>query len=196
MAERPSKPFALIAASFEGSLALVAVALGWLLGQPPLETFRWDPWDALWAVAATLPPLGLFWLCLKTPWEPIRTITRILDETLVPLFRDCTTMQLLAIAAMAGLGEEMVFRGVLQAAAAEEIGGAYGDGLGLLIASVLFGLLHPITPTYALLAGLIGLYLGWLWLATGNLLTPIIVHGLYDFVVLTYLVKRRVRKTT
>jgi membrane protease YdiL (CAAX protease family) len=35
------------------------------------------------------------------------------------------------------------------------------------------------------------LYLGWLWLASGNLLAPIITHGLYDFLALAYLTRRR-----
>ena len=42
-----------------------------------------------------------------------------------------------------------------------------------------------------MIAGLIGLYLGWLWMATGNLLVPIVTHTVYDFVVLVYLVKIR-----
>ena len=142
-------------------------------------------------VAATLPPLGLFWLCLKCPWPPFESITRILDEMLVPLFRDCQLVQLAIIAALAGIGEEMLFRGVIQSAVAEGIGGPHGVWLGLLIASMLFGLLHPITPTYAILAGLIGLYLGGLWLLCGNLLAPIITHAFYDFVALAYLVRTR-----
>ena len=185
------KNFALIAAAFEGSLVAVAIALGWLLGRPPLVTFRFDLYDALLGLAATLPPLGVFWLCLKLPIGPLRTITRFLDEMLVPMFRDCGVVQLAILAALAGLGEEMLFRGIVQATAAAWIGGPHGLVLGLLIAAVLFGLLHAVTPTYAVLAGLIGLYLGWLWLAVGNLLAPIVVHALYDFVVLTYLVKVR-----
>ena len=110
---------------------------------------------------------------------------------LVPLFRDCRLAELAIIATLAGIGEEMLFRGVIQAAAAQEIGGQRGVWLGLLLASVLFGLLHPITPTYAILAGLIGLYLGGLWLASGNLLTPVVAHGAYDFLALVYLVKVR-----
>ena len=187
----PTKHFALTAAAFEGSLVAVAMALGWLLNAPPLATFRFDGHDVIVGIAATLPPLGLFWLCLKCPWQPLRNITQILDETLVPLFRDCQIVQLAIIAALAGIGEEMVFRGVLQPAIAEAIGGSRGAWLGLLIAAALFGLLHSITPTYAILAGLIGLYLGWLWLACGNLIVPITSHGLYDFVALVYLVKRR-----
>jgi membrane protease YdiL (CAAX protease family) len=185
----PPRHFALTAAAFEAGLAVVAVGLGWLLGTPPLDTFRFDARDTAVAIAATLPPLGAFWLCLKAPLPALRRIARILDEMLVPLFRRCSNTQLLIIALLAGLGEEMLFRGVIQTVAAEQIGGSTGVVLGLLIAALLFGLLHPITPTYAVLAGLIGLYLGWLWLATGNLLIPILVHALYDFSALLYLVK-------
>jgi uncharacterized protein len=186
-----TKHFPLSAATFEGGLAIVAVALGWLLGQPPLATFHFDFYQAGLGIAATLPPLVLFWLCLKCPLRPFETIAQILDEMLVPLLRDCRLVELAIIAALAGVGEEMLFRGIVQAAVAAEIGGPHGIWLGLFIAAVLFGLLHPITPTYALLAGLIGLYLGGLWLASGNLLAPIVAHGVYDFVALVYLVRMR-----
>ena len=189
--EPMTKNYALAVAASEGSLTVVAIVLGWLLGEPPSRTFHFDLRHAALGVAATLPPLGLFWACLKLPLPPLKTITRILDEMVVPMFRHCPVVQLAIIAAFAGLGEEMLFRGVIQAAVAEEIGGQPGAWLGLLIAATLFGLLHSITPTYALLAGLIGLYLGGLWLACDNLLVPIIVHGLYDFIALVYLVKVR-----
>jgi len=61
--------------------------------------------------------------------------------------------------------------------------------LGLVFASALFGLAHAITSTYAILAGLIGAYLGWLWLATDNLLTPTVAHAAYDLVALWYLLR-------
>jgi uncharacterized protein len=184
----PPKHFPLMAAAFEGGLLVVAVALGWLLELPPLKTFRFDLYAAAWGVAATLPPLGLFWLCLKCPWRPFQTIASILDKSLIPLFQGCGLVELAIVAALAGVGEESLFRGVIQAGVANEIGGASGVWLGLVISAAVFGLLHPMTPIYALLAALIGLYLGWLWLATGNLATPIITHGLYDFLVLLYLV--------
>jgi membrane protease YdiL (CAAX protease family) len=133
----------------------------------------------------------LFWLCLKCPLEPFKEITRIVDEVIAPLFRDCRLVQLAVIAALAGLGEEMLFRGVIQAAVAAEIAGPHGPWLGLAVAAILFGLLHPVTPTYALLAGLIGGSLGWLWLLTGNLLVPVTAHAMYDFLVLLYFVKWR-----
>jgi uncharacterized protein len=189
------KHIPLVAAIFEGSLVPVAIALGWLLGSPPLATLHFQWRAALLGVAATLPPLALFWLCLKCPWRPLAEIARVTDEMLVPLFRDCRLAELAIIATLAGIGEEMLFRGVIQAAAAQEIGGQRGVWLGLLLASVLFGLLHPITPTYAVLAGLVGLYLGGLWLASGNLLTPVVAHGAYDFLALAYLVQVRGRRS-
>ena len=141
---RTTEHFALTAAAFEGGLIVVAMALGWLVGQRPLGTFHLDLYSAALGVAATLPPLGLFWLCLKLPLRPLRTIAGILDEILIPLFRECGPLKLLMIAALAGVGEEMLFRGVIQAAVAQQIGGTTGMALGLLIAAILFGLLHPI----------------------------------------------------
>jgi hypothetical protein len=63
--------------------------------------------------------------------------------------------------------------------------------IGLAVAALLFGLAHFITPTYAVLAGTMGLYLGWLWIDTGNLLVPITAHAVYDFLALAYLAKIR-----
>ena len=187
------KHFAPTAAAFEGSLALLAMALGWLLGVPPLETFHVEPHPAALGAMAALPPLALFWLCLKCPLPPFRRIARVVDELIVPLFRDFRPTQLLVVAGLAGLGEEMLFRGVIQPAAAHAIGGAAGAWIGLLLAAALFGLLHPITPTYALLAAVIGGYLGWLQLKFGNLLVPVAAHGVYDFIALAYMVNVRAR---
>ncbi len=181
------KNFPLTAAIFEGSLVPTAMVLGWLLGTPPLQTFHVKTTAVLLGVVATVPLLAVFWLCFKCPWRPFQEIAEIVEKKLMPLFRRCRLGELAVIAALAGLGEEMLFRGVLQATVAQRIGGPSGVWVGLVLTAMLFGLLHTITPLYALLAGLIGLYLGGIWLASGNLLLPIIAHGLYDFLVLWYL---------
>ncbi len=187
----PPKPFPLTAAIFEGSLVLIAIGLGRWLGRSALTTLSINSTGMLLGLAGTLPPLGLFWLCLKCPLRPFRRIARIVDELLVPLFEGCSLAELAVISALAGLGEEVLFRGVVQAAVADKIGGAPGVYLGLFVAAALFGLLHFITPSYAVMAGLIGLYLGWIWLLSGNLLAPIIVHGVYDFLALVWVTRRR-----
>jgi hypothetical protein len=48
-----------------------------------------------------------------------------------------------------------------------------------------------VSLTYAVIAALIGAYLGAIMLLTQNVLTPIVAHGLYDFVALLYLVYGR-----
>jgi membrane protease YdiL (CAAX protease family) len=172
-----------LAIAVEGGLAVLAMFLGYLLRQPPLETLTFDFTAVLIGLVATIPLIGMFFVLLWWPVGPIAGIRKFTVEVLCPMLAPCTVPDLAAIALLAGFGEEMLFRGTVQAAFAR------GTGMwaGLAIASVLFGLLHAITPAYALLATLLGAYLGGLWLLTGNILAPIIVHALYDFVALYYL---------
>jgi membrane protease YdiL (CAAX protease family) len=65
-----------------------------------------------------------------------------------------------------------------------------GAWRALAVTSGLFGLLHPITPAYIVMAGLLGAYLGAVWIVTGNLLTVIVAHALYDFLALRILLHR------
>ncbi len=187
--------FAVAAALFEGGLAVLAACIGWASDRPPLLTFRFNIVDLLWGISATLPPLSLLWLCIKAPWRPLAKIMQVLDQTFVPLFRQCRILELAVIALLAGLGEEMLFRGIVQAWVADKVGGSYGVALGLVVSAAIFGLLHSVTLAYALLAAGIGLYLGAIWLATDNLLVPITSHALYDFLALVYFVRLRKSKT-
>jgi hypothetical protein len=52
---------------------------------------------------------------------------------------------------------------------------------------------HCITPTYAVLAGVIGGYLGGLLEGANNILAPIVTHALYDFLAFL-IVAREYRK--
>ena len=61
-----------------------------------------------------------------------------------------------------------------------------GVVLALALASALFGTCRLITWTYAIIAVLIGAFLGLLWVWTGNLLLPMITHAVYDFAALLY----------
>jgi len=193
---KPPKNFVVMAALFEGGLAVVAVALGKLLGYPPLETFHWSLPDFAWAMAATVPPLVVFYMCVKISFRPLASTVKVIDELLVPLFRNCRVVELAIIAMLAGLGEEMLFRVIVQQSLTDWIGGPAGPWIGLLAAALLFGMLHLLTPAYGIIAGLIGLYLGWLWMDSGNLLVPITVHAAYDFIALVYLVRIRKRPTS
>lgn len=178
-------PVILYGTLLEGGLGLLAWGLGWLLDQPALANLHWRPGDLALALAATLPMLLIFVLFLRLPFGPFVRIQRFVDEFLRPLFVPCTLVELAVLSLAAGIGEEMLFRGVLQGVFSHW----WGPWPGVLAASVVFGLLHLITPTYAVMATLLGVYLGGCFLASDNLLVVIVAHALYDFVALVYLVR-------
>ena len=109
---------------------------------------------------------------------------RQVRKQIVPLFLGAPSHALLLVSLLAGIGEECLFRGVLQS----ELTGLIGMPLALVLTSTIFGLAHLITPTYALFAGLIGCYLGVLMILTDNLLVPVMAHALYDYAALKYLI--------
>jgi membrane protease YdiL (CAAX protease family) len=138
-------------------------------------------------LAATVPMLVFLIVALRSRWGPLARIRQFFDEVVRPTFLGCSTFDLAMISLAAGVGEELLFRGLIQAMLADRL----GVGWGLFVASLIFGLIHAITPTYAILAGLIGAYLGGVWLIGGSLLVPAIAHGLYDFIALRVMLQGR-----
>lgn len=181
------RQFLTIAALFEGGLAFLAVAIGWLIDVDPMGTFHVTPEAVSRGVIATAPMLVLFWVSMHSHWTPFRTIREFLLEWFAPYLVRCRWYDLLALAALAGLGEELLFRGLLQAWGTS-FGGLW---FGLVAASVVFGLAHALTPTYFLLATGMGAYLGWIWGGFGepNLLTPVVTHTVYDWLAFWYVVR-------
>jgi len=89
----------------------------------------------------------------------------------------------LALGLAAGLGEEMLFRGVLQFELASR---TTSEIVAVGLSSIIFGALHAVTPLYAILAALASVYFGWLYIVTGNLAIPIATHAFYDWAALLY----------
>ncbi|MHB8898802.1 MAG: CPBP family intramembrane glutamic endopeptidase, partial [Thermoguttaceae bacterium] len=178
-----------IAVLVEGGLALLAIALGWLLGVNPLHLVAADGRAALWGCLAALPMLAALLLCERLRFWPFSDVSQVVDRLVRPLFAGMTVAELAIISALAGIGEELLFRGLVQEGLSRWIDTPLGPWIALLVASALFGLLHPMSGAYILLAAVMGLLLGGLWLASDNLLTPIVAHAVYDFAGLVWLVK-------
>ena len=104
-----------------------------------------------------------------------RTVAEHLAEILGPL----SGAQVAVLALASGLGEEAFFRGALQ------------PQVGLLLASLFFGLAHLVPKRelapWAGFAALAGVLLGALFDYTGNLLAPVIAHVLINGVNLRWL---------
>jgi hypothetical protein len=171
----------------EGALLIAAFGLARLAGVPFLATLRWNVMDALLGVAASVPLLALFLWLMRTAWPPVSGITRFLEEVVRPVIGGWSLWQMAVISLLAGVCEEILFRGVLQGGLALH----WGTGPALIVASLVFGLAHCVNPAYAVVAAAIGAGFGGLWLWNGNLLVPIVAHAIYDFVALTWLARIR-----
>lgn len=167
-------------------MLVVAWASGRWLGISPGERVHLTPGALGLGAAAALPMLlGLRWT-VKTRLSPVRRLVNLVVEQLGPVLASRSAAELALVATLAGLAEEILFRGVIQVGLTRVL----PDAGALVVASAAFGLAHFVTPAYAVLAGAAGLYLGALYLLQGNLLLPIIAHALYDFAALLYLVRR------
>lgn len=87
-----------------------------------------------------------------------------------------------------GLGEEMLFRGIIQT----DLQRALGRRTGLLLTAYLFGIMHMSwrSPVELLFATLSGYLLGYIYNRTNSLVMPISLHGINNTVlvgVLPYL---------
>lgn len=170
---------------FEAVLLLVAVGIGWLVSVDPFANLFLTIEGLVAGVAATIPPVVALWLLHQSESDRIQRFIELIHELVGPMFRRTNLAEVVALAMMAGLAEEVLFRGLLQ----DGLAGVLGWLPALLLSSAIFGLVHWVTPLYAFLAMVIGLYLGGLYVVTGNLLVPIVAHALYDVVALRYLMK-------
>jgi membrane protease YdiL (CAAX protease family) len=124
---------------------------------------------------------------MHSDWKPIVQLKREMEEKILPIFSSTKIFDLAFIAFFAGVGEEIFFRGWMQAVLMERSGVL----IGILITSLIFGLLHYLSTVYAIYAFITGIYLGVIYYVSGNLYIVMAIHALYDFVALAYLFKRK-----
>jgi len=186
----------LLALAFEGGLGALALTIGWLVGHWPAIGMEFSSAAALeqvaaiaWGLAATVPLLVALLILDRFPIGPLQSVKDIARDLIARMFQGASVLQLAVISLAAGLGEELLFRGLAQAGLAKLLGGEWGPWIALVGASVLFGVCHWLNTTYAILAMLAGLYFGLLLMVSGSLWTPIVAHAAYDFIALVYLLR-------
>ncbi len=175
------------ACSFEAALIPVSVILGWIANISPFAYLHFSESAIAYGVIGTMPLFLLFLAMEQMQTEPVVKIKNVLLETLGPSLHRYHWTDLLILASIAGLSEELLFRGVIQ----PWIEASWGMTVGLIGSNIIFGLAHAVTPLYAVLATFVGIYLS-LSLDYGgdrNLLVPIVIHGLYDFLAFVALMR-------
>lgn len=187
MSDSKQQNFVTHAGMFEFSLLILAMLLGWLFSVSPGAHFALDPRAAAWGVAAAFPLFVAFLLVEHLPVAPIQRIQETVLNTIGKHLAACNWMELAALAALAGVGEEALFRGFFMSWV-ESWGGYWA---GLIASSIAFGLMHAVTWVYTIFACAAGAYFGWLYDATGerNLLPPILCHATYDFLAFLVIVR-------
>jgi membrane protease YdiL (CAAX protease family) len=176
----------LAALVFEAALIPLALGLALLFGVQPWADLLATPAMLLAALAATAPPLAALALAIRLRPVWLRQIDAMLRDLVDMLFGGHDRVAVVLVAGLAGLGEELLFRGAIQAWLVD-----VGDPVsGVVLAALIFGLAHYVTTAYFIAASLMGLYLGLLYQLSGNLLLPVLVHALYDWVAIEYLLRQ------
>lgn len=167
-------------------LALAVIALVWgYLRELNIE-LGVNMHSILLGVVATLIPLSLNLLLFGKPADTknyLKQFAVFRDEIATPLVVGLGGQQILLVSVLAGIGEELLFRGVIQ------------SEFGIHVSVLLFALLHfgpEIRRFY--LVFLVYLIFGYLFsglfLISGGLLAPIVCHALYDYLAIRWLERR------
>jgi len=182
-----SNNFFKTACYFEAILILIAVFLGWIAAINPFENLIFSENAMAVGLLATLPLWLLFLAMQLIPYPSVQAIKALLLESLGPGLYRCHWTDFFILALIAGFSEELLFRGVIQ----PWMENAWGGVVGLFVSNLLFGLVHAVTPLYAVLATAVGIYLGY-FLDYGeqrNLLIPIVIHSFYDFLAFVVIIR-------
>ena len=177
---RRATPSRLLVVALAGEGLLTAVALAWIRLRR-LGVEAGDPVTGLTlglGAAVLLVLVNYVVLRLAPPIRPVRAIRRLVRETLRPLFATVRPFEIVGVSLAAGVGEELLFRGAVQAE------------FGLAAASVLFGLAHiggRSSVMFGLWVAVMGFGLGGLAHEAGGLLAPMVAHAVYDAIAISYI---------
>jgi membrane protease YdiL (CAAX protease family) len=169
----------------EGGLAIVGGL--WLYGAGhPVRLGA--TWTALAAGVATALVLALaqWWVQRSAPAVgPVQAMRELQRRIFEPLFAPLSVAEMVAISALAGVGEEILFRGAMQAS------------FGWPVATIAFGACHLGLSrrgwVLGIWAGAAGAALAGLAIATGGLVAPIVAHAGYDLAALLW-IRRQARR--
>lgn len=174
----------------EGGVALLALVLAWLFHVTLRDMFPEFGAPLVSAIVrgllATLPMLAIFLVLVNSNWSMMRQLREQVEWLISEMFPNGGIAQFAMVAVLAGVGEELLFRGALQTT----LGNWTTPVIGLVITSLLFGLAHALSKLYFLFAVAVGGFLGWMTLKYNDLVAPMVAHGVYDFLALAYLSRR------
>lgn len=181
--KRKSPGFGLLALSQFGLVGIALFLLQLFKIQLPESDIGFMPAIIIGTILA-VTTLAVFW-CVYLFGG--RFSCTLLDDIrrVSGLFNNCSWVHCAAIAVLAGVGEELLFRGFLQVWLDAHV----SIVAAILIASVIFGLLHYLSHAYFICATLMSIAFGVGYWLTDSMLMVMVWHGVYDFMALLIIVK-------
>ena len=182
--------FVIHAILFEGAMALIGALMALLCGLDLWKAFHTPDLAALFnqlglgvGLAAVL---GLVFTILDyIPWSKLREVSQKTKEVIHESLKNSSHFNRLLVCLLAGVGEEVLFRGFIFVVIFEFWPWGLEFNLNIIaaiiVSSVLFGLGHSISLLYFILTALLGAAFCLVFLWTGSLIAPIVAHALYDF---------------
>lgn len=169
--------------------ALGVVFIGALLclTAPP----GWSVWGKMgwWAIpAGALLGIAFYlfgYLFTRLPGRHATSMKGLI-QLLHRLFKNFSWFDIILVSCLAGIGEELLIRGVLQSWLVDYIGPA----AGIILASAVFGLMHSLSKAYVVLTAVLGCFFGVALYLTGSMLLVIVAHAVYDVLAFFIIVKR------
>ena len=178
----------------ELSLGLSAILIGLFLGFNPRQDL-----PAWWDGPGILKSLGIgvlvgsalalgMELVSRLPIRSIQKLERSMQSQLHSLLGPMSVPDLLLLSLSAGIGEELLFRGLIQGwwmSLAESQ--TFLQALpGILLSAACFGFAHPLSKAYIALAAFAGFLFAVLYWATRDLLACVLAHAIYDAIICVY----------
>lgn len=175
-------------AALAGGVVLVAPEVGW--GELGL---RWPDRApgvlaialAVFVIAVLVLTTGMVRTSART--DPQDASLNVLGSPSVTALVPRTPMErrwFALVSVTAGFCEELLYRGLLLAVVVAIVPGA-GDLALVLVSAVAFGLAHAYQgPTGVVATGVLGAILAYLYVGTGTLLLPMVVHAVIDLRIL------------
>lgn len=164
---------------FQGGIGVVGLALILLLGIPIENEGMSASVAVSWGLAGSVATYGVIMLLTRIPGLPHDSWQAQLEK-LHRFACDYSWPVLIALSVLAGVGEELLFRGALQGWLVWHL----NDGVAIAAAAVLFGLVHFLSFSYFVIATGLGLALGIGYWLTDSLLLVMVWHGVYDIIAL------------
>ncbi len=166
----------------QSAIVIVALLLVHFL-KVPLGAYTFtDPLVILLAtLAAVMTYLLIFSITISR--NRMGRAVHTLTQKIQPMFAGLSWTQILIIAILAGVGEELFFRGFLQT----WIIGKTQIWIGIISASLVFGLLHYVNFTYFIITFILGIALGIVYHLSNDLALVILWHAIYDVLAIAVL---------